>query len=824
MIEIKNLNKYFNKGRKNEIHVIDNTTLTLPDKGLVSLLGESGCGKTTMLNAIGGLDTVRSGSIFINGKKISGHNVHAIDKMRNLSVGYIFQDYKLIDDMSVFDNVALALKMIGIKDKNEIKVRVEYVLDKVGILRYRYRPAATLSGGERQRVGIARALVKNPDIILADEPTGNLDSKNSVEVMNIIKRISADRLVVLVTHERNLAEFYSDRVVEIVDGKVVNDYENNHSNKLDYDIDNVFYLKEFKNHDTFTNEQSDREINVYDDSREKIKLNIIVKNGNIYIQSETSANVEVIDKSSSIDVVDDYKQEIDRESVMTYDFDMSSVGNQNIKKRYSSIYNIFTAIGAGFKKVFSFSILRKLLLIGFVFAGIFIVFSVGRIGSAYHIEEKDYVTSNKNYIAVNKPSMKVDEFLDIEKLSGVSYALPTNSKITFKIPIGDYYQTLNASASITASLSSVNLITKDDIVCGRMPENSKEIVVDKLALSKFMSGESSKMTGILSYEDILGRDATLTDGFKYTIVGLTDLQSPSVYTYNDEFYTILTYAYSISDDDYYDGIFFGDSYGEDTSEKKFKNYKLYEDKITLSGKKSKLPENDYEVILNESYKDTYPIGKPTKLTVNGQKLIVSGYYKSDELNDFYVNENTIKYDLIESSDSFTVCPDDKDTVLTTLEDRGYNAYDTFTRSKTAYENEIASTVRTTLIFSAVILGISLIEMFLISRSSFLSRIKEVGTLRAIGAKKFDIYKMFMGEIIAITTITSVPAMLATYYIEHLLAGSVAYFAKNIFYMPLPYLGLVILAVYAFNLIVGLLPVWNTMRKRPAAILARYDVD
>ena len=180
------------------------------DRGeIFAVVGESGCGKTTMLNAIGGLDTVRSGSIFINGQKISGHNVHAIDKIRNLSVGYIFQDYKLIDDISVFDNVALALKMVGIKDKNEIKVRVEYVLDKVGILRYRYRPAATLSGGERQRVGIARALVKNPDIILADEPTGNLDSKNSVEVMNIIKRISMDRLVILVTHERNLAEFYS---------------------------------------------------------------------------------------------------------------------------------------------------------------------------------------------------------------------------------------------------------------------------------------------------------------------------------------------------------------------------------------------------------------------------------------------------------------------------------------------------------------------------------------------------------------------------------------------------------------------------------------
>ncbi len=823
MIEIKNLNKYFNKGRKNEIHVIDNTTLTLPDTGLVSLLGESGCGKTTMLNAIGGLDTVRSGSIFINGKKITGHNVHAIDKMRNLSVGYIFQDYKLLDDMSVFDNVALALKMIGIKDKNEIKVRVEYVLDKVGILRYRYRPAATLSGGERQRVGIARALVKNPDIILADEPTGNLDSKNSVEVMNIIKRISADRLVVLVTHERNLAEFYSDRVVEIVDGKVVNDYENKHDNTLDYDIDNVFYLKEFKNHDTLTNTAEDREINVYDDNREKIKLNIIVKNGNIYIQSETPANIEVIDKSSSIGVIDDYKQEIDKTSVMTYDFDMSSVGNQSIKKKYSSIYNVFNFIIAGFKKVFGFSILKKLLLLGFVFTGIFVIFSVGQIGSACHVEEKDYVKNNKNYIAVQKPSMKVEEFLELEKTDGVLYALPTDARVSFAIPVGDYYQTLEASGSVTGSLSSVNLITKDDIVYGRMPENSKEIVVDKLALESFMNGDTSKMAGILSYEDILGRSAKMTDDFAYTIVGITDLQSPSVYAYDSEFYTILTYSYQNQDDYYYDGMYVVDNLTE-SSEKKVKNYKLYEDKITLSGKTSRFPENDYEVLINENYKETYPIGKPTKLTVNGQKLIVSGYYKSSDTNDFYVNENTVKYDLILSSDAFTICSNTKESVLHGLGDKGYNAYDTFEKSKTDYEKEIAESVKATLIFAIIILAISLVEMFLISRSSFLSRIKEVGTLRAIGAKKLDIYKMFMGEIIAITTITCLPAMLATYYVEHLLAGAVTYFAKNIFYMPLPYLGLVILAVYAFNLLIGLLPVWNTMRKRPAAILARYDVD
>jgi len=181
--------------------------------------GESGSGKTTLLNAIGGLDKVNKGNIYINGKKITHKLSYSIDKIRNLNIGYIFQDYKLIDDLTVFDNVAMALKMVGIKDKEEIKKRVNYVLNCVKMYRYRNRPAKMLSGGERQRVSIARAIVKNPNIVIADEPTGNLDSKNSLEIMNIIKAISKTKLVILVTHETNLAKFYASRIIEIKDRK-----------------------------------------------------------------------------------------------------------------------------------------------------------------------------------------------------------------------------------------------------------------------------------------------------------------------------------------------------------------------------------------------------------------------------------------------------------------------------------------------------------------------------------------------------------------------------------------------------------------------------
>lgn len=219
MIKLENVNKYFNKRKKNEIHVINDTSLEFESTGLVALLGASGSGKTTLLDSIGGLDKVNSGNIYVNGEKITKRLSHTVDRIRNLNIGYIFQDYKLIDNLTVYENVAMALRMVGVKDEEEEEKRVKYVLESVKMYRYRNRPAKMLSGGERQRVAIARAIVKNPNIVIADEPTGNLDSKNTLEIMNIIKAISKTKLVILVTHEVEIAKFYASRIIEIKDRK-----------------------------------------------------------------------------------------------------------------------------------------------------------------------------------------------------------------------------------------------------------------------------------------------------------------------------------------------------------------------------------------------------------------------------------------------------------------------------------------------------------------------------------------------------------------------------------------------------------------------------
>ena len=807
MLSLKNVNKYFNRHKKNEIHVINNISLDFSDSGMVALLGPSGCGKTTLLNAIGGMDSIKSGKIYVNGKKISSKINYKVDKIRNLNIGYIFQDYKLVDNLSVFDNVKLVLTMLGIKDKNEIKSRVEYVLDCVGMLRYKRRPASMLSGGERQRVGIARALVKNPNIILADEPTGNLDSKNSLEIMKIIKSISKDRLVILVTHEVNLAKFYADRIIELKDGTVVRDYINSDKEDLDYTIDNNIYLKDFDKHDVIKDD--DKNINIYLDNKDKIKLDIVVKNGNIYVNSKD--NIVVIDEDSNIELINDSYKKIQESDIDKYKF---NIGESKHKLRYSSIFNPISLIVNGFKKVFDYSFLKKLLLIGFLLSGIFIMYSVSSISALYNIKDEKFVTINKNYLSVNLNKIRVDDYLGYENIDSVSYVLPGNSIVSFRVNYKDYYQTYNFFDTLNGSLTDINLISNSDLIYGNMPVNNNEVVVDKRSiLSMFNENGYAQMIGIKDVSDMIGRIINIDNLNDFVIVGIVDLGSPSIYAYKDNFINIL--ANSKKDND---GIMRSDAEYEDI---KLYDYNLKSNEIEL--KKGRMPTNDYEVIVNISNSDSMPLNKYIDNKVNDKKLLVVGYYFSkDSLDCLLVNSNTVKYDLITKSKDMVVMSNDKDKTISEFRDKGLNIEDSYSVSRKKYIDSNKDRVNTTMLVSLVILIISLVEVFLMIRASFLSRVKSVGIYRAIGVKKRDIYRMFYGEIIAITTISSVPGIIFAAYVLNILS-KIKYIGEY-FLINFNVVLISILFVYVFNLVIGLIPVFNTIRRKPASILSRYDLE
>lgn len=221
MLELKNIKKDYPAG-DDTVHALRGIDLQFRKSEFVSVLGPSGCGKTTMLNIIGGLDQYTDGDLIINGKSTKDFSDRDWDAYRNHSVGFVFQSYNLIPHQTVLQNVELALTLSGVS-KNERRQRAKKALEQVGLGSQLNKKPGEMSGGQMQRVAIARAIVNNPDIILADEPTGALDTETSVQVMEILKEISKDRLIIMVTHNPELAERYSTRIIRVLDGQITGD-------------------------------------------------------------------------------------------------------------------------------------------------------------------------------------------------------------------------------------------------------------------------------------------------------------------------------------------------------------------------------------------------------------------------------------------------------------------------------------------------------------------------------------------------------------------------------------------------------------------------
>lgn len=220
MLEVKNLTKVYKTKGGADTHALDGVSVQFPEKGMVFLLGKSGSGKSTLLNVCGGLDAPTSGEIIVKGRSSKDFTQSDFDSYRNTFIGFIFQEYNILNEFSVEDNIALALELQG---KSKDKQAIAQLLEEVDLTGYAKRKPNTLSGGQKQRIAIARALVKAPEIIMADEPTGALDSATGKQVFDTLKKLSQDKLVIVVSHDRDFAELYGDRVIELKDGKIISD-------------------------------------------------------------------------------------------------------------------------------------------------------------------------------------------------------------------------------------------------------------------------------------------------------------------------------------------------------------------------------------------------------------------------------------------------------------------------------------------------------------------------------------------------------------------------------------------------------------------------
>lgn len=412
----------------------------------------------------------------------------------------------------------------------------------------------------------------------------------------------------------------------------------------------------------------------------------------------------------------------------------------------------------------------------------------------------------------------------------------------FMLKYNDYYQTKNASDSFSASVASTHILKEADLIYGRLPENKNEVVVDQMVLNKLLLQEgyySAKQVGIKNVSQFLDRTLIPTSSpYEYemkatsiklddfVIVGISNLVSPSIYMDKSNFINLLANINEASEDDYYGGGIIMTSSVEQKIQSNNLSQKIYdislaEGKIELS--KGRMPVNDYEIIVNTSNSYEMKLNKTIDDKINDNKLKVVGYYTSKEnINDFFTTENTIKYKVLTEKNNITICSNNKEETMNYFKSQDLNIENTYEKDKNNYMNQIKESIRSSLVLAGIILAISLIEIFLMMRSSFLSRVKEVGILRAIGVKKKDIYKMFLGEIIALTTLTAIPGLFVMSYIIKGLQ-LISYYQDQFMYNNIV-LGISIAIIVGFNVVVGLLPVHNVIRKTPAKILSGNNVD
>ncbi|MBR2622238.1 MAG: ATP-binding cassette domain-containing protein [Clostridia bacterium] len=538
MLETRNLCKIYKPKRGVPVRALDDVSLKLPERGMVFLLGKSGSGKSTLLNLLGGLDRYDEGDIIIRGVSSKSFKQQDFDTYRNTYVGFIFQEYNVLEEFSVGANIALAIELQGRRATDE---EVNKILLEVDLEGYGNRKPNELSGGQKQRVAIARALIKNPEIIMADEPTGALDSVTGRAVLDTLKKLSSDKLVLVVSHDREFAETYGDRIIELSDGKVISDVEYTDEERAcgQESVDGLrFGEREIEIPITYRLTEEDRiAINRYLEQ---------VASGDVSLRPVAQGECQ---KSGRV------ARPTDTTGIKTEDGSTF----RRIKSKLP-LRNAFK-IGAGALKHKKF----RLAVTIFLSCVAFTLFGLADTFGAYnHIRTctKSLVDSGITYASLDKKALVGDDYYRYTKLSDADIAtLREHTGLAFHGVLGfssdygyfndggSFYDHYDATVEDLKQTSFVNLFASCftgmtemddaglaelgyDLVAGRLPDGKKdEIAISTYVLETFLRGGYRQANedgngddtyeSITKAEDMIGK-TLLLNGVTYTVTGVYD--------------------------------------------------------------------------------------------------------------------------------------------------------------------------------------------------------------------------------------------------------------------------------------------------------------
>ena len=776
MLELKNIKKSYKTGEFVQ-HALKGVSLTFDRNEFVCILGASGSGKTTLLNIIGGLDRYDSGDLIINNMSTKKFNDNLWDAYRNNCVGFIFQSYNLIGHLSVLENVEMSLTLSGVKNKKEKALNA---LDRGGLKDHAYKKPNQLSGGQMQRVAIARAIVNDPEVILADEPTGALDTKTSKQIMELIKEISKEKLVIMVTHNPDLAKKYATRIIEVKDGEVISDS----LPKEKYKDKNNIEIKKTKM--SFLT---------------ALKLsfnNIRTKKGRTFLTAFASS-IGIIGISIILSLSNGFDKQVDiyqKNTLSNFPITISKSTMSMDEKQMEEMMGSMMPGKGDYPKdkvIYSFDI------------------------NSYNMLHTNNIT--KEYI-------EYIEKLDDSLISGISFTRATNLNLLVKN--GEDVKSVSSNelnmGVIPKELDKEDFMMEAfDLLDGEYPKNITDIVlvvdsknrVDTKILKALGLSDKEK----IDFKEVLGKEIKLVFNnqyyTKYMNMFIPNTNLDDVY-YNKENLTLKVVGIVRNKEDNYLGQIATsmNSLGNitDTSSMMSSNnigsilYKndLVEKVISVN--------SNSDIVLSQSKSDN-SVFTGEKLDSDSKENMLLYLGSKDEpfMINIYPKDFESKDKIIEYLDKYNIDKNDEDKIV----------YNDLASTFISFGSKIMDAITVVLIaFSAVSLVVSSIMIGIITYISVLERTKEIGVLRSLGARKKDVSRVFNAE----TFIVGVLSGLIGVLIARLLIIPVNIILKDLTGLsnvaildPLHALLLIVIST-ALTLIGGAIPANMASKKDPVIAL------
>lgn len=863
MLKLNNITKTYLSG-DNKVQALKGINVEFRKNEFVAILGHSGCGKTTMLNIIGGLDRYTTGDLSIKGKSTKEFKDRDWDTYRNHSIGFVFQSYNLISHQSVLSNVELALTLSGIS-KEERKRRAKEVLKKVGLEEQMNKKPNQLSGGQMQRVAIARALINNPEILLADEPTGALDTATSVQIMDLLQEIAEDRLVIMVTHNPELAEKYATRTIRLVDGKITDDTNPYNGKEEETEVQS----KTKKTHMSFFTALS-------------LSLNNLMTKKGRTLLTAFAGSIGIIGIALILSLsngVQNYIDKVQEDTLSTYPL--------TIQEQTVDINSMLTELMGQVEKdedaviedgkIYSKNVMTKMLS----------MFS-NEIQENNLVEFKKYIESENSNIKEYTTAVQYSYNLNLNlyrKLDSGEYLQVNPNQLFNNIGMGSVLEAKSSSPLMdTSSLMSQYDIWSEmldnqelldsqyDVVAGKWPENYNEVVL--------IIGKDNEISEYTLYSLGMKEQSELTEQMQKLQKGeKIEEQEEIVYSYED--FLNLSFKLLLNTD-YYEkdnGIWLNKSNNEEYMNEKLENseeikivgiIRPKEETVATSlssgviGYTSKLKEyvinaiNETEIAKEQKenpekniftggefienptgtfdYSTLTPEQKAYMQTLSQEELAqIMATYAENSSATYESNLETLGVVDLESPTAINIYPKDfdaKEEIAKIIEE--YNK----TKREEGKEEDIISytdlvgvmmnSVSTIIdvisyiliAFVAISLVVSSIMIGIITYISVLERTKEIGILRSIGASKKDISRVFNAE----TFIVGITAGLLGIGVTLLLLIPINLIIQNLTAIPnaaiLPVnagIALVVISII-LTMIAGLIPAKYAAKKDPVEAL------